>query len=522
MRSRLITNSIIFAGSAAFVAAAVTNVAGSDDTTATERTVTVTEGDIVESVSATGSTTSAGSLDLSFAGSGTIATVEVAVGDRVAAGDVLATLETDAASRQIAQAEAGLAGAQAQLAKLRQGLTAEQEHQLDASEAQSQAQHAAARSALDRQRATAAHNATLYDLQVAQAQENLRIATEDLDTETSSLAEAEQQLADDTAGGADAATIAADEAAVDQALIRVESANDTVTQRGQALDLAEQNRVVNLSRDAQSVTAAEQQVATAAAAVDSVRAQNSVQQQGPRAADVAAAEAQVATAEVQVATARAALDDTILRAPVAATIGAINGSAGEPSSGTGGSTGTTTAASAFVQLTDVEGLLVEAFFAEVDAAKIRSGADVVVTFDALPDVQADATVVAIDPTATISNSVVTYGVTARLESLPAGLRPGMTANVEVIVERAEAVATLPATAVTEIGGTARAIVRRNGEDETVDVAVGRRGGGLVEIVSGLAIGDVVVVPATSGVPAGFTPPIGGFGGGGGLGGGLGR
>ncbi len=58
--------------------------------------VTVTQGPITEVVSVTGNTTPVKSLSLAFQNAGTIATVNYPVGADVGAGDVIATLDTQA------------------------------------------------------------------------------------------------------------------------------------------------------------------------------------------------------------------------------------------------------------------------------------------------------------------------------------------------------------------------------------------------------------------------------------------
>src|SRR4051794_41869245 len=79
------------------------------------RTTPVGRGTVAETVTASGAVTSARSSTLNFAAGGRVEDVRVAVGDRVEAGQVVATLDAD-------YAEASLDAARAQQASARQQL----------------------------------------------------------------------------------------------------------------------------------------------------------------------------------------------------------------------------------------------------------------------------------------------------------------------------------------------------------------------------------------------------------------
>jgi macrolide-specific efflux system membrane fusion protein len=87
------------------------------------------------------------------------------------------------------------------------------------------------------------------------------------------------------------------------------------------------------------------------------------------------------------------------------------------------------------------------------------------------------------------------------------VKPGMTASVQVTVQEAQGVVALPASAVLARGTNATVQVE-NGNDPkattTKPITVGLRGDETVEIKSGLAAGDKVVVTRTSGSTASGT------------------
>ncbi|MZP30510.1 HlyD family efflux transporter periplasmic adaptor subunit [Heliobacterium undosum] len=83
-------------------------------------------GDVTETVSASGAIQTPQQIKLSFtAGGGRLTSVAVKVGDRVQAGQTIATLDDANARAQIASAQANVASAQAKLEQTRRGATAE-------------------------------------------------------------------------------------------------------------------------------------------------------------------------------------------------------------------------------------------------------------------------------------------------------------------------------------------------------------------------------------------------------------
>ncbi|NTV36361.1 MAG: HlyD family efflux transporter periplasmic adaptor subunit [Anaerolineaceae bacterium] len=86
---------------------------------------------------------------------------------------------------------------------------------------------------------------------------------------------------------------------------------------------------------------------------------------------------------------------------------------------------------AVVLLADLSSLQVETTdLSEVDAARIQIGDPVVVSFDALPDVSITGSIIRIAEQAS-PGSAVNFTTVIRLDQIPAGLRWGMTAFVEI-------------------------------------------------------------------------------------------
>jgi membrane fusion protein, macrolide-specific efflux system len=259
---------------------------------------------------------------------------------------------------------------------------------------------------------------------------------------------------------------------------------------------------------------------------------------------IASAKSQVRSAQKQVNSARDAVETAednlsaaTLKAPISGLVVAINSSVGDSVAGsTGGSTsgGTTTA---FITIADVDKLTMTASIAEADIADVEEGQSATVSFPALTDTTATATVTAIAPTATASNSVVTYATTITLDAIPDGLRLGQTAEVSIVIESSEAdVLYVPSAAITTgTDGTSTVdVVADDGTTSTVTVTTGVVGDQGTEITSGLTAGQTIVIGTVSAtdtsdgsttggtgtrggfggnLPDGVTPPTGGFPGG---------
>ncbi|MGI8334713.1 efflux RND transporter periplasmic adaptor subunit [Actinomadura scrupuli] len=234
------------------------------------------------------------------------------------------------------------------------------------------------------------------------------------------------------------------------------------------------------------------------------------------------------------------LAGTVLTAPIAGTVTALNGSvggsssgsasssassgssgsagsSGSGSSGTGGSSSgsgsTSSASSGFLELSDTARLKVTGQFTEADTTKLKTGQPATVTFDALTDVTATGKVGAIDVSPTTSGNVVQYGVTITLTSRPSSVRIGQTATVVISTGSKSGVLYVPSAAVRTAGGQSTVTVLTNGEQVTRTVRIGMKGDTGTEITSGLAEGEQVVI--TTGTGGTATTSGGGLPGGGG-------
>ena len=246
-----------------------------------------------------------------------------------------------------------------------------------------------------------------------------------------------------------------------------------------------------------------------------IAAQNSVRQAQ---SNVIASEASLQNANAAEAVAATNLADATLTAPVSGRVASISGTVGQTVSTGGSSASTSSATSGFIVLTDVSALRVEASITEGDAGSVRIGESATITFDALSGASTQGRVSWVDLIGSTSNGVASYGVTLDMDSVPSGLKPGMSASVSITTASAAGVLAVPATAITTTG--TRSFVTlvttdANGKQTLTrtNVTIGLKGDSMTQILSGLSSGQEVEFGTTSST-TGSSFPTGGIPGGG--------
>jgi multidrug resistance efflux pump len=309
----------------------------------------------------------------------------------------LVTLETDLLEVDATQAEAALAAAQAQQARLeadpRPGEVAAAEAQVQAAEA-ALAQAAAQRDQL-------AAGATAAEVAAAQAQ--LAAAQ----AEEKAARDAYDQLRDRKVEGWEE----------EVAILRLRAAEQSRVAAEAQLAQAEEGAAVQ-------VRVAQAAVWSAAAQRDAARAELDLLQAGATAEEIAASEAAVVQALAALQAARAALDQATLRAPFAGTVAALEVGPGE----------TVLPGQVVLALADLGHLQVETTdLSERDAVQVTVGQRATVFVDPL-GVEVGGQVARVASQATTVGGDVVYAVVVSLDEQPPGLRWGMSVEVEIVTE----------------------------------------------------------------------------------------
>lgn len=267
--------------------------------------------------------------------------------------------------------------------------------------------------------------------------------------------------------------------AVAQAEANLQNAESNVVRMQQLYDSGAVSR--------QQLEAAVLQRDVARSQLDSARQQASLISAGARSEEVQVARAQVDQAAAGVSAARAQLTlarvqyaNATIRAPITGRIAAVHVAVGE-FVGPGISV---------VTVYDDRNLVLNAKVGERDLARIRTGDAVTVRPAAAPGVTVRGTVQRVEPTAEAASRAALIRIA--LANPPASVLPGTSAQATLVLERRASVLVVPASAIRQ-NGTPTAYVVVDGVAHAKPVTVGLRQADLVEVRSGLAADDLVVV-----------------------------
>jgi HlyD family secretion protein len=252
-----------------------------------------------------------------------------------------------------------------------------------------------------------------------------------------------------------------------------------------------------------------------------------------KAPNIAAQAALVANGRALVANAQRDVDNTVLYAPVAGTVSSITGAVGEwvgagggtsalapgtdaaipgvgaaatadqaSASASGAPSATRPGGSAFMVLNNINTFQVVVPFEESDAAKVAPNQKVQVTFDALPDLTRDGTVLSLAPGGVDISGVTNYYATILLTDTDPRLRSGQTAEAGVLVSDLDNVLVVPNSAVIKQGG--RSFVNTPGPDNKpvqVPFQPGLVGDDNTQVLSGLNEGQPFLLPQAQIAPS---------------------
>lgn len=217
----------------------------------------------------------------------------------------------------------------------------------------------------------------------------------------------------------------------------------------------------------------------------------------------------IAKQKADIASQEANLADYTIVAPFSGVLSAVDAKVGD----TAGST----AVASIITTQNVVDLSLN----EVDAAKVAVGQKATLTFDAIEDLTLTGTVAEIDAVGTVSQGVVSYAVKITLDTQDARIKSGMTVNATIQSATHANVLTVPSSAVKTIGGSSYVMVFNPPLEDTagtaglavqagvlsatppaqVPVIVGISDDTNVEILSGLVAGQQIVTRTITGTTA---------------------
>jgi len=479
-------------------------------------TVKATKGNITETVLVTGTTTPIQSVDLSFEQTGKVAAVYVNVGDKVKAGQPLVELDKSGLLAQLAQANAAVASAQAQLDGVKSGTRPEQVaiqeiRVANAQVAQSQAQKTlldaivdanakatdALRNKTDEVFTNAQTGNPILNFSSTDPQDNIDLVNDKLAAEKM-LAKWNASLAgltvdsDLLSASADAKTYlngiksfldllasalnsAVPSSATSQANVAIYKVDTAAARSELGLAISGVGSAETGLRAAQANLSLEQNTLT-------------LEKAGSTPQQIAAQQALVDQAKASIQSIQVQLGKTVLRSPIDGVITVQGAKLGQIVT-------VTTAAianSSLISIISLKQLEVDADIPEVDIGRLALGQTVAITFDALPGEKFAGSVMEIDPAETIIGGVVNYKIKVALGSTDPRIKSGLTANLSIQTAVRSNVVLLPQYAIQQNNQGPFVRVVNGNASQDVPVKLGIRGqDGNVEIISGVAEGQAV-------------------------------
>jgi len=463
-----------------------------------------TKQNLQETVLSTGQVVSGTDLDLSFQSSGIVRQISVAEGDKVDAGQILAILDQSGASATLTSAKGSLAQAQANYEKLLAGATSQNiktvQDSVDSAKQDLASIYNGGVNTLNN-----AYASTYNAYNVAVLIQNNYFTTQDPQGIAVSTAKndinSNMQNAQNSINAAEKSMAAAD---IDSATAQIISAlnkvyDDVDTIRTQCdsgiyyykvtvadkATLDGQKTTVNTALN--GVTALQQSIASSKLALQKAEDQLSVTTAPPTQADIDLAKAQILSAQGQVDSAQTVVNNSVITAPESGTITQVDIKVGEQA----------TPSKEVMFLQDIGNLHAEADVSEANVASLQIGQSIDYTFDALgPDQHFTGKVLSINPASTVISGVVDYLVKGTLDNIP-GIKPGMTANMTILVAKKDNTLAVPSTAIINKNGKQYVKIADDKSDKTfheVEVQTGLQAdGGLVEITSGVKDGQEIII-----------------------------
>ncbi len=175
----------------------------------------------------------------------------------------------------------------------------------------------------------------------------------------------------------------------------------------------------------------------------------------------------------------------------ASVAGGLGGSGSSDSSGSGSSSG-------FITLAQLSRFTIDVSLSESDIGSVKVGQPATVTVNAASGEEFAARVTDIGVLSSssgggASSSAVSYPVTLTLDQTGKHLKAGMSATADIVTSQVSGIA-IPSQA---LNGSTVTVVGTDGKQSTRQVQTGVVGDSTTQIVSGLNVGDTIVVRSTS-------------------------
>ncbi len=483
-----------------------------DSSTTVER-ITVAPETFVQEVSVTGKVVAAENVDMAFEASGRVADIKASVGLQVKKGDLLASLSNGDAWGVVLQKQARVDEESARLAEVRRGPRAE-----DVNIAKSEAEGAesayaqATQSLVDEIKDAYSVSNDALRSKVDQLYTNPRSVTPEIlsfDNYTLKKSLEDQRVRVGemlNRWNTETATLSITNYSavyLNSARANLSQMRDFLNDLSSAVSGMQANGAISqtvidkyrsdissartaVNGAISGVTSAELSYKNALTTRDTKKQQLQLKLAGSTSEEVAAQIAKLNSAQADLQSARAQYVKTIIVAPFDGLVTKVDIKLGETVSPTTNA----------ISMISSAGYEIESYVSESDIAKVQVGQPAKVTLDAYgKEVVFKATVSEVDPAETVQDGVSTYKTKLQFIETDPRVRSGMTANTTIQTAEKPATVIVPQEALYLEGGEKMVTVEVNGKEVHKKVVTGGiNPEGEIEIVSGLEIGDVVIVP----------------------------
>ncbi|OGZ18600.1 MAG: hypothetical protein A2175_01240, partial [Candidatus Nealsonbacteria bacterium RBG_13_42_11] len=452
-------------------------------------------GKIIQEVSETGQVQKGDKINLSFKTSGVITNIYIDVGEEVKKGDILARLETSNLSIQLQESQAALDVAQAQLNQLLAGAS-EEEIKI--------AKTAVENSEIDldtaEQTLTDAYDDSLYVLNDAYLKaynSQNTVALIKRTYFTTSDQEGIEVKEDETSIGESVSSIKSfvDNAQLNPTPTNIDSALSTIKTELNTISIrlkdvrencetvAYQNLVsstdktsldthrTNINTAVTNVVNSQQTIASAKLGVESAEGSLQAAKDNlssvtaePRKENIALKQAQVKQAEAAVSLLENQVRDATLRSPVAGQVAEIKKREGELVQPVLQDT--------VVVILPTSPYEIDADVYEEDVVKVNIDNEVGISLVAFPEKTFTGRVISIYPAEKLIEGVIYYKVVVAFDTVPEGIKPGMTADLIIKTAEKENVLIIPKDALYKENGKTFVKVLKDEIVQDKDVQVG--------------------------------------------------
>ena len=263
----------------------------------------------------------------------------------------------------------------------------------------------------------------------------------------------------------------------------LDSAQAAVNSCQSALNLSQQSLGAIKALSDTKINSSKNAVRSAEGALKQAQDQLALKVAKPSYSNISLYKAQVQEAQASVNLIESQISDSILVAPQNGIVTEINGEVGE----------SITSAVNFISIIASENFEIKTNISEVDITKVKIDDKVEITFDALgPDKKFAGSIIEIDPAQTEISGVIYYKTTTIFTGNSEIIKPGMTANLDIITAKKDNVVMIPFQALKEKNKQKYVQVSEDEILRDVFVEVGLRGDINIEILNGLKGGEEVV------------------------------